>query len=737
MNQSLTNSYAFGDFVLQGAERQLLRTGTPVPLAPKVFDTLQLLLENSGHLVEKDEFMRQLWPDTFVGEDALARNISILRKALGESSDSQSFIATVPTRGYRFVAPVQKLSQLQAPALESNAASSQTSEETVPRLAEESQRVARIEPAQLDAAESKAGKSSVWSRRVALLVLGIFVGSIAGVITFYLLSPVPIPRVIRSEQLTHSGRVDLWARVVTDGARIYFTEREGDHWNLVQTSVSGGASQIVNAPFRNTVVLDASPDRSSLLIANFEHRMSLMPLWIWPVQGGALKRVGQIEAYSAVWCPDGRQILYSQSDGIYIADSDGMNVRRFAPTDGLPGGFSWSPDGRILRFDLTSYRTESRALWEIHSDGSQLHPLLDVSNHPPHTGPGAWSPFGKYFFFGSSRSGIGDIWGIRASTFFSPARAREPVRIASGPLSYNNPVMSRDGRKLFVFGASGGGELIRYDLKSHKTLSIFPGVCVNDFFFSTDGAWVACHSASEQTILRMKADGSDRLAVTPVSLNPEALAWSPDSRKIVFTAKTCGGKHRLFLVSADGGDPKELFPDDANQDDPAWSPDGKQIAFIRTVDSSNPGEPPRAIHVLDLSKNQLTVLPESLGIRLPAWSPDGRHIAAVTIGGRKVMLFDLSTRKWTELADGALIFGPARWSPDGGSIYFQDVLAADEPVYRFRFDNRKKEVLASFEDLLHAGAQRVVFRGFSPDGSLILDVDHSIADVYALDLDLP
>src|SRR5271168_2363952 len=112
MNQALTNSYAFGDFVLRGAERQLLRQGTPVPLAPKVFDTLQVLLENSGHLVEKDKFMRQLWPDTFVGEDALARNISILRKALGESSDSQSFIATVPTRGYRFVAPVQKLSQL-------------------------------------------------------------------------------------------------------------------------------------------------------------------------------------------------------------------------------------------------------------------------------------------------------------------------------------------------------------------------------------------------------------------------------------------------------------------------------------------------------------------------------------------------------------------------------------------------------------------------------------------------
>jgi len=109
MNEAFKSCYVFGDFRLDGAERRLLRSGAPIPLPPKILDTLLLLVENAGHLVEKDEFMKQLWPGTFVGEDALARNISILRKALGESSDSQSFIATVPTRGYRFVAPVQKV----------------------------------------------------------------------------------------------------------------------------------------------------------------------------------------------------------------------------------------------------------------------------------------------------------------------------------------------------------------------------------------------------------------------------------------------------------------------------------------------------------------------------------------------------------------------------------------------------------------------------------------------------
>jgi DNA-binding winged helix-turn-helix (wHTH) protein len=106
MNQPRFLQYRFADFSLDVAERRLLRCGVAIPLAPRVFDTLVLLLENSGHLLEKEDFMKKLWPDTFVGDDALARNISILRKVLGGSSDSQSVIATVPKKGYRFVAEV-------------------------------------------------------------------------------------------------------------------------------------------------------------------------------------------------------------------------------------------------------------------------------------------------------------------------------------------------------------------------------------------------------------------------------------------------------------------------------------------------------------------------------------------------------------------------------------------------------------------------------------------------------
>jgi TolB-like protein/Flp pilus assembly protein TadD len=106
MASSLPPSYEFGDFVLRPAEKRLLRAGEPVPLAPKVFDTLLLLVESPGSLVEKEVFLKRLWPDSFVEEVALAHGISQLRKALRDGVDGRKFIETVPKRGYRFVAPV-------------------------------------------------------------------------------------------------------------------------------------------------------------------------------------------------------------------------------------------------------------------------------------------------------------------------------------------------------------------------------------------------------------------------------------------------------------------------------------------------------------------------------------------------------------------------------------------------------------------------------------------------------
>jgi serine/threonine protein kinase len=91
---------------LDPEERLLLRGDNPVPLAPKVFETLLTLVQNAGHLIDKDHLMKVVWPDIFVEEGNLTKNIFALRKVLGTADNGQEYIETVPKRGYRFAAPV-------------------------------------------------------------------------------------------------------------------------------------------------------------------------------------------------------------------------------------------------------------------------------------------------------------------------------------------------------------------------------------------------------------------------------------------------------------------------------------------------------------------------------------------------------------------------------------------------------------------------------------------------------
>jgi TolB-like protein/DNA-binding winged helix-turn-helix (wHTH) protein/Tfp pilus assembly protein PilF len=103
--------YEFGPFRLDPVERLLLRNNQTIPLAPKAFETLVLLVENSGHLLTKDELMKRLWPGTFVEEANLAQNISAIRRALDGINGGEQYIETVPKGGYRFTAETRKIAQ--------------------------------------------------------------------------------------------------------------------------------------------------------------------------------------------------------------------------------------------------------------------------------------------------------------------------------------------------------------------------------------------------------------------------------------------------------------------------------------------------------------------------------------------------------------------------------------------------------------------------------------------------
>ncbi len=111
------NIHSFGEFTLNTAERTLQRSGQPLSIAPKALEVLIVLVENRGRIVEKDDLMKKVWPGTFVEENNLAFNVSVLRRLFGESGESPNFIETVPKRGYRFIGEVVPISSGQpAPA---------------------------------------------------------------------------------------------------------------------------------------------------------------------------------------------------------------------------------------------------------------------------------------------------------------------------------------------------------------------------------------------------------------------------------------------------------------------------------------------------------------------------------------------------------------------------------------------------------------------------------------------
>src|SRR5688572_28712492 len=109
MSKQINHIYEFGEFRLETAERRLLRNGQQIPLTPKAFETLLVLVQRTGHAVAKDEFMNQVWPDVEVEQANLPRNIWELRKALGDGNGEHNFIETIPKLGYRFMAPVTEL----------------------------------------------------------------------------------------------------------------------------------------------------------------------------------------------------------------------------------------------------------------------------------------------------------------------------------------------------------------------------------------------------------------------------------------------------------------------------------------------------------------------------------------------------------------------------------------------------------------------------------------------------
>lgn len=166
MGQKTGHLYEFGPFLLDTAAHLLLRHGEPVPLTPKTYDTLLVLVENHGRMLSKDELMRALWPSSYVEESNLTQQISMLRKALGESPGEDRYVVTIQGRGYRFAAAVKGSVEQAEPVIH------------VPPVAEP-------RPAEEIAEAPVEATGLPWFRRLSVLLAAVTVLTIALVLLGY------------------------------------------------------------------------------------------------------------------------------------------------------------------------------------------------------------------------------------------------------------------------------------------------------------------------------------------------------------------------------------------------------------------------------------------------------------------------------------------------------------------------------------------------------------------------
>jgi len=678
------HAYEFGPYRLVPSERLLLREGEPVALAPKAFETLVALVRRAGRLSDKEELLKEIWPDAFVEESNLTQNVFAVRRALGPAEDGKPYIETVPKRGYRFLAAVTVAEEpLQGPA----PAPVRPADQAAVTVAEDQVQ----EPAPGRPADQVTRPARSRARMGAAIVGVIALIGVAAVLVKMSRRPAPAAsfQTMKMVRLTTSGTV-VNVAISPDGKYVVHGLRDGAQQSLwVRQTATQSVVQLVPPAPVTYVGLTFSPDGNFIFYNVASRDFPQRALFRVPTLGGTpVQVVENLRGGAIAVSPDGRQIAFIRNvpgleSALMIANTDGSGAQRLAAHKNPPEELdapAWSPDGTRIAYAVLDYRSNDTAIVEA-----------EVSS-------------------GTIRAVSARRW-FRIIKLAWLSDGRSVLALAADGESFVNYQVWR------LSYPAGETERLTNDLNNYASMSLAADANTLALVQSDTQAniWVA--PATDPGRLRAVTSGAGKSDV--------ASSWTPDGRIVYYS--TASGTYDIWITGLDGGPPQRLTGNARINQGPVVSPDGRSIVFL----SDRTGAPHLWRMNLDGS-DQRQLTNGASGEQNPQFSPDGRWLVYRTAFGRASVWKMPATGGDAVPITGKMSRTPTV-SPDGTLVAY--VYREDEGPWRLAvapFDGG--EPVSTFE-LPSPYEPRGV--RWTPDGRAIayLDARNGVSNIVAQPLD--
>ena len=722
MSKQINQIYEFGDFRLDTGERLLLRQGKPVSITPKAFETLIALVRQSGHVIEKDELLRQVWADTVVEEVNLARNIWTLRKLLGDGDGEHRYIETVPKVGYRFVAPVTELpAEHSSLIIQRRVRAHIVKEEIeVPDTIPVSGTVSL-----LPAKERKIGR---WIKLVAVSAIGLFIPILA--VWFWRHRTPPIKPETGIRFLT-DGRQDDNGPFWDNRGEICFSRYlSNTHFETWKMNADGTNQRRANTEIKSLRAGRWSPDGKKVIFRKEDD-----PKNVYLADGDGANEIALPFAVGqGDWSPDGSQFVHelrtaNHSGQIFLITIKSLQSVPLTDNQSLNADPSFSPDGKQIVF--VSDRDKNVNIYVMQADGSNLRRLTD---DPFFDSFPVFSPDGTQIAFQSNREDERTEVYLKNLNDDTPARRLTHTSTGAGIAP---KCWSPDGTQILLYipeNGKGRIALADVDLSQQPVLSDDKADLTSPSL-SADGRRIIYQAQTSEDTLELRlTDLGTRRTQTIFKTEDEyegfnmTPVWSPDNSLIAFSSKV-NGNSEIFTIKPDGSGLKNLTNNPLKDSNPIFSPNGNEIIFVR----DNYG--PTQLYRMDLNgSNQRRVTGKDGYEMTPAFSPDGAFLAFA--GDREGHGLDIFLLNMGNPNDEKVIasrrlhdIDPA-FSPDGKKMAFIATSDGNQEIYVMNSDG------SGVFRLTHTKADEMMPR-FSKDGHSLFYAGNRSGKFAIYELPLP